>query len=73
VRSARLADALLQESRKDGDVQDIAGVDESTRSGFWELRETCDGLLRSDEGTVEIDGSVAAEVFKGDCKWVIGW
>jgi hypothetical protein len=72
MSSARLADALLQESREDGDVEDVASVNESARSSFWELRETCDCLLCGDKGAVEIDGRVAAEVFKRNCKWVIG-
>jgi hypothetical protein len=61
MRSARLADSLLQEPREDGDVQDVAGVDESS---FGELGEAGHGLLRGDEGAVDVDGRVAGEVFE---------
>jgi hypothetical protein len=64
MRSARLADSLLQEPREDGDVQDVAGVDESARSSFGELGEAGHGLLRGDEGAVDVDGRVAGEVFE---------
>jgi hypothetical protein len=73
MSSARLSDALLQESRKNGDVEDVAGVDESTRSGFWELSEAGDGLLCGDEGAVDVDGCVAGEVFETDRERVVGW
>lgn len=73
VSSARLANALLQESRKDGDIENIAGVDECTRSGFRKLGKSCNGLLRSDKSTVDVDVRVASEVFERDGEGIIGW
>ena len=62
MSSARLADTLGDKSRKDSDVQDIAGVDEGARGRSRKLREARDGLLRGDKGAEDVDGCVAIEV-----------
>ena len=56
---ARLADALGDESRQYGDVEDVASVDECARGRCWKLIKAGHGLLRGDKGTVDIDGVVA--------------
>jgi hypothetical protein len=72
VSGARLADARGEKSREDGDVQDIAGVDEGARGRRRKLCKARDGLLRGDKGTVDVDGRVATEVGKGEGEGVVG-
>jgi hypothetical protein len=72
VSGARLADALGEKFREDSDVQDISSVDEGARGRRWELCKARDGLLRSDKGTENVCGRIAAEVGKRDGERVIG-
>ena len=66
MSGGRLSNSLRHESGQDGDVQDVASGDEGASSRRRELCETRDGLLRGDEGAVDIDGRVAAELGEGD-------
>jgi len=72
VSRTRLADAGGDKLREDGGVQDVASVDESSRSRLRKLRKACDGLLCGDKGTVDVDGRVALEIIEGDGKGVVG-
>jgi hypothetical protein len=72
VSGARLTDARGDKSREDGDVQDIACVDEGARGRSRKLCKARDGLLRGDKGTMDVDGRVATEVGKGEGKGVVG-
>lgn len=72
MSTTRLANALGEKFWEDGDVQDIASVDEGACGRIRELCKARDGLLRGDKGTVDVDGRVAAEVGKGEREGVVG-
>lgn len=72
MSGARLANARGEESRKNSDIQDIAGVDEGARSRGRKLCKARDSLLRGDKGTMNVDGRVVTEVGQGEGKGVVG-
>lgn len=72
MSGARLTDPRGEKSREDGDVQDITGINESARSRRRELCKARYSLLRSDKGTVDVDGRVATEVGEGEGEGVVG-
>jgi hypothetical protein len=71
VSGARLADTGGKKSRENGNVQDIAGVDEGARGSLRKLCKARNGLLRGDEGTVDVDGRVTTKVGQGEGKGVL--
>ena len=71
MSGARLADTGGEEFRDDGDIQDVAGVDEGTCGRRRKLCKARDGLLRGDEDTVDIDGRIMTEVGKGEGERVV--
>ena len=73
VSSTRLANPRGKKSRKDGDIQDIASVDEGACGGRWKLCKARNGLLRGDEGAVDVNRRVALQVGKRESERVIGW
>jgi len=72
MSGTRFADARGEKSWEDGDVQDIAGVDEGACSRRWKLCKARHSLLRGDKGTVDVDGRVTIEVSKGEGEGVVG-
>lgn len=73
VSGARLSDARGEKPRENGDVKDIASVNEGTRSRLRKLFKARDGLLRGDKGTMDVDGRVTTKVGQGEGKRVVGW
>ena len=71
MSGARLADTRGEKSRENGDIEDIAGVDEGTRGRCRKLCKAGDGLLRGDKGTMDVDSRVVTEVGKREGEGVI--
>lgn len=66
VSGARLANALGDKLWKNGDIQNIASVDEGASGRSWKLCKAQDGLLCGNKGTVNIDGRVATQIGQGE-------